>query len=215
MSRTIHIPTYRLHRQSGQAIVTLTDRHGGRKDVLLGQYDTPESRTEYARVIGEWEAKGRRLHAATSDGAPSLAVNELMEAFLEHAEEHYRREDGTQTGEVREYKAAIRAVRLLYGTLPVAEFSPLKLKAVRQSMIDADLSRGVINQRIGRVVRMFKWGVGEELVPESVWRSLTTVRGLEKGRTQARETEPVKPVADAVVDATLPHVLSPIRAMIE
>src|SRR5581483_3885458 len=147
-------PSYRLHKQSGQAIVTLTDGMGGRRDVLLGTFNTPESRVEYSRVIGEWEARGRRLHDQADD-AGALSVNELMTAFLAHAEEHYRREDGTQTSEVREYKATIKAVRVLYGTLPAADFSPLKLKAVRQSMIDAGLSRGVINQRIGRAVRMF------------------------------------------------------------
>src|SRR5262249_12604965 len=77
------------------------------------------------------------------------------------------------------------------------------------------LSRGVINRRVGRIVRMFKWGVSEELVPEGVWRALTTVRGLEKGRTGVRETEPVRPVAPEVVAATLPYLLPPVRALAE
>src|SRR5947209_313700 len=112
-----------------------------------------------------------------------------MLAFLQHAEQHYRREDCTPTSELADYKLSLRPLRELYGTLPVADFGPLKLKAVRQKMIDAGLSRGVVNQRVGRIVRAFKWGVGEEMVPESVWRSLTAVRGLEKGRSPARETE--------------------------
>src|SRR5262249_54843530 len=58
-------------------------------------------------------------------------------------------------------------------------------------------------------------GVSEELVPESVWRALTTVRGLEKGRTGVRETEPVGPVAEQVVRATLPYLLPPVRALVE
>jgi integrase len=212
MTRPAHIPTYRLHKQSGQAIVTLTDGLGGRRDVLLGKHDTPESRTEYARVIGEWEASGRRLQPeAPPDG---LSLNELMLAFLRHAEEHYRREDGTHTNELRDYKLSFRPLRELYGTA-AADFGPLKLKAVRQKMIAAGLCRVVVNQRVARIVRMFKWGVGEEIVPESAWRALTAVRGLERGRTEAHETEPIKPVADAVVDATLPYVLPPVAAMIE
>jgi len=82
-------------------------------------------------------------------------------------------------------------------------------------MIEADLSRGVINQRIGRIIRMYKWAVAEEIVPETIHRALKTVTGLERGRSEARETEPVRPVPDAIVDATLPHVLPPVRAMIE
>jgi integrase len=82
-------------------------------------------------------------------------------------------------------------------------------------MIDGGLSRGVVNQRIGLIVRAFKWGVAEEIVPESVWRALTTVRGLEKGRTDARETDDVMPVAVEIVAATLPYLLRPVRAMVE
>jgi integrase len=215
MARSAKIPSYRLHSQSGQAIVTLTDGLGGRRDVLLGKYDTPESRVEYSRVIGEWEARGRRLYDQADEEPDALSVNELMVAFLEHAERHYRRADGTNTSELRDYKLSNRPLRELYGTLPVAKFSPLKLKAVRQKMIDAGLSRNVVNQRVGRLVRAFKWGVGEELVPESVWRALTTVRGLEKGRSAARETEAVAPVAAEVVEATLPYLLPPVRAMVE
>jgi integrase len=77
------------------------------------------------------------------------------------------------------------------------------------------LARGVINQRVGRIVRMFKWAVAEEIVPETVYRALATVRGLEMGRTEARESEPVGPVPDTFVEAVLPFVLPPVRAMIQ
>jgi hypothetical protein len=48
MSRRLTVPAYRLHKQSGQAIVTLTDALGNRRDVLLGKYESPASRAEYA-----------------------------------------------------------------------------------------------------------------------------------------------------------------------
>src|SRR5262249_10171384 len=77
------------------------------------------------------------------------------------------------------------------------------------------LARGVVNQRVGRIVRAFKWGVENELVPVAVLQSLKAVRGLAKGRSPARETAPVKPVPESYVDAVLPFVLSPVRAMIQ
>ena len=46
------VPSYRLHRQSGQAVVTVYS-NGGRKDVLLGRYGSPESKDEYARVLAQ------------------------------------------------------------------------------------------------------------------------------------------------------------------
>jgi integrase len=210
----LRTPSLRRHKPSAQAVVTLNG-----KDHYLGPWPAtlrkppPCAREAYDRLIAEWLANGRRLADPAADAA-ALTVNELILAFWRHAEQHYRRGDCSPTSELADYRLSLRPLRELYGTTPAADFSPLKLKAVRQRMIDADLCLGVVNQRAGRVVRVFKWGVSEEMVPESVWRSLTTVRGLERGRTDARETEPVKPVADAVVDATLPHVLPPVRAMI-
>src|SRR5579871_746721 len=90
-------PTYRLHKQSGQAIVSLPDGIGGYRDVLLGKYGTAESRVEYARVIAEWEANGRRVPQQTDRGLPSPTINELILAYWKHAEQHYRHPDGTPT----------------------------------------------------------------------------------------------------------------------
>jgi integrase len=81
-------------------------------------------------------------------------------------------------------------------------------------MVDADLSRGLINRRIGKVVRVFKWGVGEELVPVAVYQALRAVPGLQKGRCEAREAPPVLPVDAARVEATLPFLLPPVAAMV-
>jgi integrase len=207
------IPSYRLHRQSGQAVTTLTDGCGNRKDVLLGKHGTSASRREYARVIAEWEAAGRAL--PPSANTPDLTINELLVRFLRWAREHYRHADGTQTGEYDEQRYSLRPLKELYGLTAAAEFGPLALKAVRGKMLDADLCRGVVNQRIGRIKRVFKWAVAEELVPHGVYAALATVAGLARGRSSARETEPVKPVPSAFVDAVLPFVLEPVRAMIE
>jgi hypothetical protein len=182
--------------------------------VLFGRYGTSESRAEYARIIAEWEANSRRLAAAGAKPV-FLAINELILAFWAHAEQHYRREDGTPTNELSDYKLSVKQLLETYGTQAATDFGPLKLKAVRQGMIDAGLSRGVINQRIGSTVRIFKWAVGEEIIPETVYRALAAVRGLEKGRSPPRETEPIKPVAEADVYATLPFALPPVRAMVE
>jgi hypothetical protein len=106
MSHRSGIPSYRRHKKSGQAIVTLTDGLGGRRDVLLGKYGTAQSRIEYARVIAEWEASGRRL---PNDGTrQDCTVNELALAFWQHAERHYRRPDGALTSEVSEFRYALR-----------------------------------------------------------------------------------------------------------
>src|SRR5262245_11741276 len=97
MSRRSDLPSYRRHKQSGQAVVTLTDGLGNRRDVLLWKYNTAASRREYERVVAEWLAAGRRLPQSRSG---DLTVNELIGAFWPHVEQHYRRPDGTRTKEV-------------------------------------------------------------------------------------------------------------------
>ena len=82
-------------------------------------------------------------------------------------------------------------------------------------MIDVGLSRTTINQRVGRIVRVFKWAASEELVPAAVHQALKTVSGLPKGRSEAKEPKPVQPVADALVDAIRPFVASQVWEMIE
>ena len=62
-------------------------------------------------------------------------MNEVLLAFLQHAQQHYRGADGRTTDELENMRDAIRPLKELYGTLPAAEFSPLKLKALRQRLL--------------------------------------------------------------------------------
>lgn len=215
MSRRPRIPSYRLHKQSEQAVVTLTDPSGRRRDVLLGKHGTAASRQEYVRVLAEWEANGRILpQTATSSSTTLLSINEIILLFWKHAEQHYRHRDGTPTNELTDFRYSLKPLRELYGHMLAKDFGPLALKAVREKMIDAGLCRGVVNQRVGRIRRLFRWCVENELVPSVVLEGLRAVRGLEKGRSRARETEPVKPVPLAWVEAVLPLVRPVVAAMI-
>jgi integrase len=214
------VPTYRRKRtKSGPlAVVTLPDGLGNRRDVLLGRYGTASSRQEYARVIAEWEAAGRRLLAPETR---DITVTELIGRFLPWMQNHYRHADGTPTKEVAAFLYSLRPLRHLYGGTPAEQFGPLALKAVRDLMVrgyehpkygpQGPLSRGVTNQRVKRVRRLFKWAVENELVSATVLHALQAVAGLQRGRTEARETDPVRPVARAVVEDTLP-LLQPMVA---
>ena len=110
---------------------------------------------------------------------------------------------------------ALRHVRPLYGRSPADQVGPLALKTVRRAMIDSGLSRSTINGRVGKIRRMFRCAVGEELVPASIFQGLQAVEGLRAGREGVRESAPVKPVAEEHVAAVLPHVSGQVRAMIE
>lgn len=216
MPRRNTIPAYRLHKKSGQAIVTLPVGLGERRDVLLGQYGTPESRLEYARIIAEWEANGRRLPRPSAEGsAPSLSINELILAYWPHVQNYYRHPDGTPTSEVDAIRLALRRLKQLYGHTPAAAFGPLALEALRQRMIAEGLCRTRINRDLPRVKRMFKWAGARQLVAAEVFLRLQTVEGLRAGRSEAQETAPVRPVAEEMVRATMPYLRAQVAAMVE
>jgi len=213
--RTGKVPAYCNHKASGRPVVRIDG-----EDNYLGPYGSPESHENYERLIAEWRVKQQEKSNLTrqgSDRPPSrqrLTVDQLLGLYWKFAKTYYTREV-RPTKELTSMKYAIGPVRRLYGRTLAAKFGPLSLKAVRQHLLDSDLCRTEINHRIHRIRRVFKWAVSEELVPSSSYESLRAVTGLTFGRTNARETEPIKPVADAVVEATLPFVSPEVAAMIQ
>jgi integrase len=212
--RSSKVPSYRLHKQSGQAIVTLSDGLGSRRDVLLGPYGTPTSRAEYARVIAEWEASGRRSPAAASANA-ALSVNEVILAYWSHVQNYYRHPDGRPTSEVENIRQALRFLKELYGHAIAGNFDSLALEAVRNRMIRQGRCRKLVNRDVSRLKSMFKWAVARQLVPLAVYQTLTTVEGLRAGRTEAHERDPVQPVPVEFVEETLPKLLPQTAAMVQ
>src|SRR5262245_1366933 len=208
------LPSYRLHKSSGLAVVTLVDaRTGDRHDVLLGPHNSPESRAEYLRVLGEWEVRGRTLARPTVPQS-DLTVNEMLVRFWAHVEQHYRAPDGTPTSEQNNFRYALRPLREVYGHTDAAQFGPLALKALRQRFIDAGLCRREVNRRVQKVRQAFKWAVSEQLVPPSVYHGLQSVEGLKTGRSPAKDHEPVGPVPEEDVDKVLPKLNEHVRGMV-
>jgi integrase len=202
-----HVPKYRHHKPTGQAVVTLAG-----KDHYLGKHGSAASKEKYARLIAEWLERGP--HGETQPGqaenAPLLRVNELILAYLRHAQDYYRNSEK----EVEKIRLSLRPLRQLYGRSEIGAFGPLALKTVRTQMCQT-LTRSTVNMRIGVLKRMFKWAVANELIPSTAYESLRAVEGLKKGRSAARETTPVKPVTEEQVNAILPFLNRHVRAMVQ
>jgi integrase len=197
------LPKYRHHKASGQAFVALNGIVQ-----YLGPYGSKASRLLYDRLLAEWLQQGRYSPSA---GEP-LTVVQLCGKYLRFAQGYYVK-DGKPTI-ISSIKLSIRYLRVWYGRTPASEFGPLALKTLRQKMVEEQLSRRYVNDHIDRIRRIFKWAVAEQLVPATTYQALATVPGLKKGRCNARETEPVLPVADEIVDATLPYLPGVVADMV-
>jgi len=207
MSKSVRrrIPKYCHHKARNLARVTIDG-----KDHYLGEYGSPESKQRYQELIAEWlETQNAEVQVVRAD----TRMCELMVAYLKHCQSYYRK-DGELTREYGCIKEALREVRKLFELDQVDHFGPKSLKEVRTAMVALGWSRKYINKQVGRIVRMFKWGVGEQIVRSTTWQALTAVEGLKMGRTQAPDHPPVEPVAEDIVAATLPHLSSIIADMV-
>lgn len=195
-------PSY-LRHASGQAF----SRVNG-KNLYFGKHGTPESIEEYEDFKREWLLQHGDVRKY------QLTVDELALLYLDHAGQYYQK-NGAPTSEVWCTKAALRFLVSLHGTSRVREFGPGKLKQVRQAMVEHGLCRESINKNIDRIRRAFRWGVENERVPPEVLAALVAVRGLGRGRSNARETEPVKPVPPDRITALRPYLKPPVWAMVQ
>jgi integrase len=137
-----------------------------------------------------------------------------MVSYWDHAERHYRTPDGRPSRELDNLRDALRTVKELYGHTPAASFGPLALRSVRQAMIAAGLKSTTVNARVHRVRRMFRWAASVELIPASVVGALETVEGLKRGRSAAKDPDPVRSVPVEDVERVSPHLPRPVAAMV-
>jgi integrase len=201
---TQSVPKFRKHKSSGQAFVEINGRRH-----YLGPHGTKASRLEYDRLITEWLSSGRSVSFGTP--AHVVSITELVVDYVEHVKAYY----GTgPNSELHRVTRVLRPVRELYGRTPAADFSVLQFKSIRQRLIDEGLARTFINASMRRIIRMFKWGAAEARISASVPQTLAIVPGLKWGKTTARETEPIGPAEDKLVEATLPHLPDVIADMV-
>jgi integrase len=197
-------PGYCLHKPTGQAYVNL-----GGKVIYLGPHDTDESRERYNRVKAEWlvNRHSEKFQPKHSNG-PTMAS--LGDAYLDHAEVYY-----AGSTEYANLKLALLPVSELFALMPAKDFGILQYRACRDWWLrDPKRSRQYVNKQMKRLLRILKWSVGEGLIPPSIHQACQCVAPLKAGRTEAKESEPVKPVPEADVTATISKCTTVVADMI-
>ena len=222
------IPTYRKHSATGRTAVSFYRADGTRTEVILpGKYGSKESKAEYERLLCQLNANNGKMPIGHRQ---DLSIDELVLKFMEHANSYYvDLATKETTSEVVSFRDALRPICRLYGNTPATEFGPLAFQALRTAMVNGSwltdeeranrpkahqavgLARTTANRQCGRVKQLFKWAASNELIPATVFHGLQSVSGLRRGRSGARETEPVVPVDADTVDAIV-RELPPITA---
>ncbi|MCA9027436.1 MAG: hypothetical protein KDA86_19665 [Planctomycetaceae bacterium] len=163
MQRTSRTPKYGRHKSTGQARVLIDGQH-----VYLGPYDSPESKRRYKEVIDHW--RQRQQGALFS----ALTIAQLGLLYLEFATTYYQK-DGTPTSQLPTIQSALKPLMRLFRSVEVANFGPVKLRRYRDALVEAELSRETCNSYVGKVVRMIRWAVSQELCASHVLTALESV----------------------------------------
>ena len=142
-------------------------------------------------------------------------IGQLVQAYLQYARQYYVDAAGKQTREPVDIKYALKPLTERFGALLIEEFGPLRLKEVREGMIQLDWCRKLINRRIGIIRRMFKWAVSEQIASPIILNGLQAVTGLKRGRCKAKESPKRKPVEEVHVYAVMPYMTPVLAAMVE
>lgn len=204
--KTPHIPPYpKRPHASGQARVKVKGRQ-----VYLGVWGSPQSRTAYARLVASLAAGNADVPPPPKSAAVTVA--EVVARFLRHAEADY----DPAGRELENFRHSLRPLLDLHGTEPAHAFGPKKLKALQLHMARTlGWCRNTANRRVTRVKTAWKWAESEELVPPGSYAALRTVRGLKKSTPGVRSTPRRRGCTRQQLDAVTPFCPKPVAAMLE
>jgi hypothetical protein len=147
--------------------------HKGKR-IYHGRWNSSEADQSYKRFIAALLENPTLPLRNSKTG--DILVSELAAGFLTHIESRMDK------SHVLHFKLAIGHLTEFYGALAVNEFSPKKLKVVRGQMVKTGkLCRNMVNDYTGRIIRIFAWGVEEELVRPDTVAALREVKSLPKG----------------------------------
>lgn len=187
------------------------------KPKVYGGYNSPD---EIATATAGYHADLAIFESGGEVPKPmaerTVTVNDLIASFKrgrarKHGPDWW---DGRSGGRPRR---ACAVLGKLFGTLPVEQFGPKRLTEL-QRYLNAQRQvknpekhrhcRTEINKLVNEVRAVFRHGVAEELVPESLYQALRTVEGL--GASEGGEGKPRTAVAVDVFLETVEHVHAPL-----
>ena len=195
MTDSLKIPRLRRWKARGLGYCNFKGRR-----YYFGKWGEPETERRFLAFIQKITAPASVSPTVRSDD-PTLA--EVVLSFFE-ARRHYYQKDGRSTRQLERFRAACEYPLAMFAELPVRLLGPRRLLEARDAMeASGRFSRSYINTLISCFRGVIRYGVEAELVRPDVLVALQAVAPLKRGRSSAREVEPIKPVTAETVESTL------------
>ena len=176
------------------------------KRVYHGVWNSPEAVRNYNRFLAR--LRENPVLPLQKNKTGETLISELVVSFLGYVEP---RLDKT---EFQHFKRAISFLVEIYGESAVNEFSLMELEICRDQMVKAGtLCRSQINKQIGRIIRVFRWGLKRKLVAPNTVGALREVENLQRGEPGTFDNPPREDVPDEAVKRTLPFMSPTVATM--
>lgn len=192
-------PRCLLHKPSGQAYSTLA-----KKRIYFGPHGSQEALRRYREFLDKWNDDHAKVVVARAPEPHT--IDAAVQQFLGEVESAYSR------AELADIKRDLGFLKR-FGKLRPDEFGSRYLKDIRAEWIQRGNTRNVINRRVDRIRRFFRWMVAheDELCQPETLAVLQAVPPLAKGK--APEPPPVEPVPREDLVRALKLLPRRIRAM--
>ena len=196
MSKNRRIPAYQLHKATGQAKVRIAG-----KDHYLGKYGSPASHDKYDELIAELVIEKQSL--------PAKTLTAVLAVWWPECKKRYRKGKGRLGGAVS-WRPVIRLLRENHGAEPADRLGPATLRRLIEAEAERkDWSLRYAKDVLAKVKLLYRWAAAEELVDVAAYNRLAVCEIRE-----GRRTRPIPPVADELVNKTLPHLSLKIADMV-
>jgi len=200
MAKRRRIPQMVHHQPSGQARVRINGR-----DHYLGKWGSSEAQDRYDELVAELLEE-----RCATEPSSSTTLSTLLAAWWRECKRRYAGGKGPY-GNAGNWRTIIRLLRENHGEERAEELGPVKLRKLLENEAERrQWSLTHVKLQLARVKRIYKWAVGEELVSVQSWQRLAAAE-IRHGR----ETQPLPPVDDELVQRTLPHLKPQIRDMVK
>jgi integrase len=193
--------------------------------VAFFEIDPMTTNDDLARVICAWQDLSESARDSVlaevsttprAHHAPRHSVRDIAGAYMTHADQTFRRPDGTPTRNAANVALVLRDLLDQFAQVGADEFRAAELKQLRRFWVNRGLCRTTINQRVGVVMRAWTWAAEMGLVFDDSASRLRSVRNLKRGSTI--EGKGVQAVPLTTILATIRHMsedlAAPVRFML-
>lgn len=205
-------PKHSLHAASGLGVV-----YFGGHPIYTGPWGSEEGVAKYHRLIGEWNARGRKGIPGRKEKSSIPTIAALVRRYDgEVASRFMKRGQSTSYG--RGIRRALKRLTTLYGSLPADQFGLdeyLTVRGLWAAMTEDGVplfSKQTISVYSRSIVKMFAWGVSRKLVPWSDWMGQGVLKEVQP--RSGRKNRKITPAPVDAVTAILGEVRPVIAAMI-